>query len=580
MPPLGFSFGIGFIRPGMIASTSAEEALADFLESAASFINPFALVTMGLTQGTERAAEFLVRQKTYYFKPNVIAFGSVERNLSGPPPTLPIINGGDLDIADHDRYWRNLLATTTQRNRGVEIKIGFEGRSEQSFPVAYSGLLAQAKFPPGLMRLSMRDRWKRWMTRRIPGWINRLNYPNLPDGVESGFFPIVFGRVFSTSANPQGQIELPLVDTITHDYAACRGPIQEIIVYRQLPGAEVFSVVSSSEYTIVELIEEFENYPDFHNTYVRFTAAQPDGTKIRADIDGINFRGQFADMPPISGQTIDNAVDFLINLEYFLFILEGTTVPFDGDSFRTTWQKLEDLNLQFAGAFTEDITFGEAISQICASALLWHYPDRYGRLAVNFVFETDPDRIIYDDDFDILRTGRLRGDESELPIDIEDVEKTVNQYEYHFAWTPAEQQFSAAEFYNNAPDQAELGEIEPGDSPYQFYFVRDPAVMLYIIQLFSGFTSLRTKIVRFYLSGPKAVANVELTDLVGLKYYAGYGGPWTNQEVFVIGLKYDLKRHDLLVTATTLGGAAPFALLNPCPEALTVGEKTFSITVT
>ena len=528
--------------------------------------NPFALATIDLAQATHREAELLVRNSANFFRPRVIRFGKAERALSGPPPTLPIINGAEIDVADNNGYFRNLLYAITQRRRPIEIRIGFKGGEFQQFPVLFGGELDKSNFGPGYTRLKPKDIWKRWMDRRCPPWINLQNFPNLPEGITSGFFPLVFGQVYDLSTNPQGAIELPLVDTTLNRYAANRTQTKAIPrVYRKEPGDGVFTLVSDTEYSVVEVVTTIDAYPGYHLTYVQFNSAQPDGTLIRADIDGTSFRGTFLNLPEIPvGTTIRNPVDHVINLLFFLLILEGSTAAFDDWAFYDTWQKYADLALYSDIAFTEDITIGEMLSRITYSAMMNIYPNRHGRIAVNFTAldETNDDRQVFTDDFDILRNGRLRGSESQLDILIDDIERTVNQFEHYWGWNNSTQQWSAGDFYNNAADQSELGEIE--HDIFYFYAIRNTATMRYMIRLLASYYRLKTKLVKFYLSGPKNVSHVELALLIGMKYYLGPGGPWTNKELQVRRIAYDGQRHEMYVEALTM----PEMTCCPVPRAI------------
>lgn len=347
---------------------------------------PLLLLKLALRTGTEYESDIPVNHPSWEYQPEVLRWGSHERAIPIPPGP-PIIGGGSIELSDTPdlvtgvQKFREKFHTITPRRSTATLKTGFEGGNESLFPISYVGELLSPTFPADRVILPFRDRWDRWLKMQIPGLGNRTNFPNMPMGLDEFFVPIVFGCVTSLESNPQGALRLQLCDTTTNDYAANQTLTNNICgVYRKLPGAQVFTLLACEDFTKVTEPRTI-NGITYNLTYVRFPSAQPDGTEIRADIDGASFRGQFGSMPEVSG-TLRNIVDHTINLLYYLFSLQGEQVEFDTASFAVARQRYVDAGLVFDGAIDRPMSFGSALSLMMSSGNFWLIPDRFGRIGI------------------------------------------------------------------------------------------------------------------------------------------------------------------------------------------------------
>lgn len=347
---------------------------------------PLLLVRIALATGEEFVSDIPVSHPSWDYEPEVLQWGDVERAIPIPPGP-PIINGGSLTLSDSPdengvQRWRQNLDEITGRRKTITLKSGFEGGRESLFPTPYVGELLSPTFPADRVVLPFRDRWDRWLKQQIPGLINRVNYPNLPPGLDEAFGSIVFGCVTSLEVNKQGVLPLHLCDTATNDYFANQTISNRVCaVYRKLPTEQVFTKLSCDfGYSMVIIPRTIGNIT-YHTTMVRMPEAQPDGTVLRCDLDGASVRGQFGTMEGVSG-TLRNIVDHTINLLYYLFALQGEEVEFDTPAFAAARQRYEDLGLKFDGAFTQPMSFGSALSQLMTCGNFWLYPNRYGQITI------------------------------------------------------------------------------------------------------------------------------------------------------------------------------------------------------
>jgi hypothetical protein len=502
---------------------------------------PLLTVRSFLDTGTEYSSDLPIRHPTRFYEPRLLTVGTLERGIP-IPAGLGIIGSGSIELADTpDRTgiqrWRNLLNSTTQRRRKIEVKTGWEGQNETSFAILYIGEYLRATFPPDKVNIAFGDIWQRWINRQIPAIGNRTNFPHLPAGVDTFVFPFVFGNC---------RIPLQLCDTTTNDYAANQTETNAITaVYRQLPNASplVYTLVNPSEYTLITDTRTINGlfYP---LTLIRFTSAQADGAKLYADIDGMYRRPAFGSMPEVTG-SLHNIVDFVICMLFYAFELEST-ISFDIDSFAATRQKYEDLGLPFDGAIVEPMTFGAVMAQMCASANLHIYQNRLGRLAVALIDTTDAGRPVFTETLDILGASESGdGSRSAIEITSSQPEETINQFKYSFAKNFATGEYENVDIYDNATDQAELGELESQD--IEFPFVREVNTARWAIETRARYYTLRSYQVELSLDLPRYAERVELARSLGVTYYGGIGGRWLNKEFVCYGLQYQWDQLRLVV---------------------------------
>jgi hypothetical protein len=346
---------------------------------------PLILVRIALDTGEEFVSDIPVSHPSWDYEPEVLQWGELERAIPIPPGP-PIINGGSITVSDTPddsgvQRWRQNLHTTTGRRKTITFKSGFEGGRESAFPIPYVGELLSPKFPADRVVLPFRDRWDRWLKQQIPPLGNRVNFPNMPLGMDEFFGAIVFGCVTSLEENPQGALPLYLCDTATNDWFANQTISNRVCgVYRKLPTEQVFTKLACDSYSMV-IVPRTIGTITYHTTMVRMGGAQPDGTVMRCDLDGASTRGQFGTMEGVAG-TIRNIVDHTINLVWYLFALQGQEVEFDTPAFAAARQRYEDLGLVFDGAIATPMSFGSALSQLMTCGNFWLYPNRYGQITI------------------------------------------------------------------------------------------------------------------------------------------------------------------------------------------------------
>jgi hypothetical protein len=558
-----------------VISAEVSDELAPFIDALPTgehdrFLGerPLVLARQFLDTGTEHSSDLPVRHPTRYYDSRVVDWGEVERAIP-LPPGLPIVSEATLKLADNEGYWRSIAHIRSVRRKGIELKTGFEGGRESLFAIAYSGELQKAVFPPGAVQLTARDQWQRWLDIQIPSWGNRVNFPNQPAGQDSFFFPLIFGRVISTDENPKGQIKLFLCDTERNLWALNRTPTKEVVrLYRKLPNEDAINIVPLAEYEKLEEDKEIDGYV-YTPAFVHFFEAQPAGTEIYADVDGISERGGYGTLPSFTHSTVRNVIDHLINLLYYLSVLDPAADPFgstETSTFETAWHFYSDNELFSDGAVVEAMTFGSLFARMCESANLFLFPNWRGRIAATVLPDSNPDRRVYNDAYDILR--KVGGSDVDITPSLP--EKTLNQWLYLFALNYISKEWGNGDIYNNEADQAELGLIEP-DNDIELHFVRDAATAAWVIARRAELFSLRAYQVEMSVEAPRNIYQLELAQTIGLTYYGGIGGKWTNREFMIYAIRYAMAAQKLTLRLI----ARPVGIDGPIPyELVEVGLGT------
>jgi len=486
-----------------------------------------------------------------------LKWGYIERSIS-IPISLPRIGDAVIRIADTDRQFRDLLSVEPSRRRLVEIKIVEEGTSEAAADPIYRGAVTNTTFGPGYCEISIQDMVNAWIDEELPSVINRVNYPNLAEGIDNAFLPIVNGACVSSDDNPQGVIELPHIGfdsansppDFVERYGAAIHPIENIALYRQLPGENFYSPVNPDEYVLTEESKVFAEIPTLTATptYVDFLVQQPDGTKIRADIWGINFRGEWNGIPVANTfQENRNPINFFINMIYLAMakagaddsIWEVSTIEAVLDKFYTILDDSPPSGFLCDGAITRAMTVREWLGAFLSNFEIDFYQQKNGKLAIAYVQDTDPSRPLF-----------TAGHDVEINSFYEEIAKpTVNQCRYHFAKNYASNEYGLNAIYDNFTDQDLLGVVSsPPQSiveaeDFQMDYVRDPDTALFVIRRRMSFLSLGSFRQSWNMDLPNTIADLELAKLVGLTHFDGLAiGGYVNSECKVLGLTIDLDK--------------------------------------
>ncbi len=524
---------------------------------------PVVLVSVFLDTGTEYAAAAYVRHPSRLYEGRVSAFGTVERSIP-IPAGLPTVGNLTITWADADHRWRKLLALRTPYRRLLEVKIGREETSELLFLTAYKGEIRAVHFEEEYISVEVADISARWFDNPIPSLINKTNFPN--SAVDDAFFPIVFGQVFDDRTSPTGAIPCHLIDTVLHRYSVARSACEDVAaVYKKVAGSDLWALVNPADYTVTEALQAIDGVT-YTLTVLDFAVGLDTGspivygsTEVRCDVDGTNYRGIFGTMTAVTG-TLQNPIDALINMLYYVLLSEPGIARYNVDSFQTVRDQFTTLGWLCDGAMTEPLTVREFLGQFLASFQLDLYQNRQAELEVRLNTAEDPDRPVFTDLEHILK-GSVRQD---LP------DPTFNRILYQFARLYADDVWGETAVYDNTADQEEL--TLPFQSPkiqpetVELNFVRDPVTAAAVILSRSSYEDLSSYRFECDLSAPQVLDLVELGTLVGITHAGGIqDGGWVNEEFKVYRESLNLDDLRLTIGAVRRAVRDPAVLVTTCP---------------
>jgi len=473
------------------------------------------------------------------------------------------------------------------RRRKVKLWALFEGESlaftatsppEPRTPF-FTGEIVNAVFNSDRsIEITCRDMTYAWIDEPIPAMVTKEIYPGLLERYEGQFLPIVAGEV-RTVPQPQtsppgipmnslGQIALPRMgwnDETGDRWGVAAHPCTAVTVYRKVELAvdgeetEEWELVNSGEYT-ESLIPVFAFNVQMYHHVIDFFVQQPDGTEIRADVDGIAFRGGWGTLTEIGTPvgsppgippppSLRNPIDFFINMTYFVMnkagVSGGDGSVFDTDDISALRTKFEILGILCDGAITKPITCREWLAQFFTSFNLDMWQKRSGKISLNFVDENNPDRPVYTETDLIVKktfTERL-------------IEKPYNQFQYRYVHNFATDEWGTWSFLDVVAEQDLLavnGEPKIEKEVLDLYFVRDSNTALVVITYRSQFLSLNSLIQEWEVPLPEVPVALELSSLVGITHRMGLAiGGYINREVKVIKLRHDLDKRVTKVTSST-----------------------------
>lgn len=501
-----------------------------------------------------------------FYEGRVFDWGSIERSISIPSSVLQTGNA-TLRLTDTDQSIRRFMAPKTSLRRLCEILIGDTATPHSQFQTLYIGEIVPdgTKFGPGYAQVELRDIHSRWLDHYIPPLITRTEqlgsgepaqsmqefpgsgagialFPNMPLGVDVVFAPIIIGIVASSADNMQGVIPIHLIDTQKNRYCVARHAVESVVVYRKLPGEEVFSIVdgppnanvvsvSAEEYIVVEERITVENIP-ITFTWIDFLIAQPEGTEVRIDCHGINFRGNFGNLPVVSGQgALQNPVDARINLIHYATLKDPVAARYDITTWDTVHAQCAALGYTCDGAFTESITWRAAFSQLGASDGIDLFCNKQAELSLALTTSSDPTRPVFTDHTHILKETAFEGLAA----------PSYNRIRYKFAKNYATGQWGKEDLYNNDTDLAAIGEVQ--ETPLEMLFVRNAAVAAAVAQDRARWYDLDCFPFECEMPAPEVFADLELAKLIGITHFEGLTTStqgWTNEEFKLMSLRFDL----------------------------------------
>lgn len=529
-----------------------------------------------LDTGTEYIANAPVNHPNWFYEGRVLKAGTIERSIPSPIG-LPRVSDAQIRVADTDRKYRGLLATQTARRRFVELKVVAEGASEAASDPIYRGEVVNTSFGPGYFDIDMRDITFSWIDELIPNVINRANYPFLAEGIDEAFFAIVNGACISPDDNPQGVINLPHIgySVSTGDrYAATFHELEDIAVYKREPGEGLFSPVNPADYNVTVEAQSFVEWPTLgaiNVTYVDFLAELPEGTEVRADIWGINFRGAWNGIPTAATfEENRNPINFFINMIFIIMLKAGQSdTIWEVSTIEAVLNKFETIlpnpsggsRFLCDGAITKAQTVREWLGTFLTNFEIDFYQQKNGKLAINYVEDTNPYRHVF-----------TAGRDVEMQTFFEDIAKpTVNQCRFHFQLNYASDEYASNEIFDNDADQYALGDgvfdpstgepvLDASGVPVRvpklevddFYmdFVRDIVTATFVVTRRMSFLALGSFRQMWNMDLPETIDYLELSGLIGLTHYDGLqAGGYVNKEVKVLGIVVDLDKLKLTVTS-------------------------------
>lgn len=521
----------------------------------------FILGRVYLDTGTEYEASRVVVAPDWTYEGRVLEWGYVDRSIP-VPSGIPQLGDCRIKLADTDRKFRDLVSTQTPRRRLIELRIVAEGESESAVDPFATFEIVDMEFPAGAVEISGRDINFTWIDKPIPGLINRTNFPDLMDGVDEAFLPIIAGVLDAPSdaspPNPQGVLTLPRM-TATR-WGLAQHPIIFVDLCSRVANEDEFQQIDTADYVITEEPTTI-NGIGYTLSFVDFLVEQDPAMEVRCRfVEGFYTRGQFGDMPPRQNsplQALRNPIDLLINILYEVIQTEPRIPRFNTASFLAV-QAIFDSGIittespadPYAcdGAIVEPITVREFLAQFLTSFELDMYVNRFGEIEVNVTMEEDPDRPVFSDGpvFDPTSTNSL--------ILINSVRQrlanpTCNRLRYNYAFNYATKQFAGKDVFDNTDDQIALGGIgsppipEVEEDTVDFMWVREVPVAGDVARRRMEFLALGSYRIELQMPLPEVFDDLELAKLIGVTHYGGLEvGGYFNTEFKTTGLTYDLDR--------------------------------------
>lgn len=551
---------------------------------------PLFLLDILLDFGNEHVSDRQVNSpSSANYEPFVVSWGVFENSIPSPAG-LPIVGDAKFKLAESQaRKWRDLFSHQTPRRRKVVLWALFEGESlafRQTSPLEprtpfFTGEIVDAIFNADRsIDITCRDTVFAWIDEPIPAMITKDIYPGLLDRFEGQFLPIVTGMVRTDEElsspdqrNKRGQIALPQMgwnDETGDRWGIAAHPCTRVVVYRKVELTVSSNSALTSSFGDGTQIEEWElvDPGEYTETLIPITAfgiqmyhhvidffvLQADGTELRADIDGPDFRGNWEGLaevgtpvgsplvPPTGGTALRNAIDFFINMTYFVMSKAGVSIDvFDTDDIIALREKFESLGIKCDGAITKPITCREWLAQFLISFNLDMWQKRNGKISLNYTDEENIDRTIYTEtDLILENTFSER-----LP------EKPYNQYQFRYKYNYADDAWGTWGLLDTL-DQSVLAIIDVPKIEKEvvdLQFVRDDATAITVTTHRSEFQALGSYSQEWKLPLPEVRVDLELSSLIGVTHRMGLEtGGYVNREVKVLKMRHDL---DNLVTTVS-----------------------------
>lgn len=508
------------------------------LETAVRWVAPISLTPRVTALDPLHLAAHAVRHPARYYEPRIKSYGTFTRAISAP---VGFIKNGDvsLSVLDPDNSVRQRIASKTIRKAKAELRLGPEGGPLSAFLRPLKRQVGTVSQPAdGELSVDLEDQSFAFLEREVPSVINATNFPNLPESGE-GFGSLVLGTVSAAG----GALPCPLVDTANYSYFVCRHAATAVLaVYRKGQDDEDFGLVPAGEYTVVDDYEITSEGGEDVCTLIQFGVDQG-SAEIRANVTGLVAH---------NGLTMTNFADALLATFEYLEWITDRADALNLASFEETRTRV--ASLVCAGAWTEALTFAEAVTQLQRSSNIDVFSDKNDRICIHYTTD-DEEPTVHLDDLLRLHRGTVR---QQL------ADPACNRIPYRYAPNYATGKWSEDK-WDNAGDQEKLGEVVE-DEPLQLYFVRDAATAVTVVERRGQYLDLDS--FRFEAEIPlvPVLEELELANLVSIEHFGGIkSGGYTDEQFKVLELSMDIDRlkygikgiRRRLPPPTALASAAP-----------------------
>lgn len=229
----------------------------------------------------------------------------------------------------------------------------------------------------------------------------------------------------------------------------------------------------------------------------------------------------------ISAQSGENFSDAILEMLTAHLGVEKSAEFVNSESFTETRSRV--ANLICSGAFTKQITWGEALTQLQRSSNIDLFCDRHDRLTVRYATDDD-EPVVNLTDLTELYGGSVRQSMAA---------PAFNRLPYRFSPNYADDTWEE-KHWDNLGDQVASGAIM-ADEPLQLYFVRDPETALLVAERRGDFVDLDA--FRFEGTVPliPTVDKLELAQIVGISHFGGMkAGGYVAEQFKITDLTMDL----------------------------------------
>lgn len=508
------------------------------------------IAEMKLDQGTKYQAGKGVRHPDRYYKGKVGSFGRVVRSIP-VPVGVPQVGDAELELIDTDFEFRKAFAEVPPQNREMVLKVGPEESSERLFHIVFTGEVSGVSFPPGVARVSLRDKSWEFLDQESQPLLTRRNFApsasephfarNLRQRTEGSFLdgevfsPIVHGRVRSTD-DSIGAMNAVRIDAIRWNLTRTAIPHAAIKIFRKLTGDDDFT--SFSGFSIVEETKTIDGIT-YIFTHIDISPEEPESTEIRWEGDGITLDGTK------EGALSRNGAD---NIRLYLqFVVGKTTSDFNDASFTETADLMNALEiggispgLLFDGATVAKSTHGQVLTRMLQSCGCALYLDKRGLITISYISQAPVSPPELNDVQDIY----LESETHTLPDPI------YTAVDLSYARSYATQDWGAEDPVSNPSALAAFGREER--FPLRLWFVRDIFTAVRLGSDLLTWTDTESMRITFTVPGHRRTPFVELAQNIAITSYSGVdqtGGGYSKRPFLVVRTSFDLDTKDLQITA-------------------------------